>query len=233
MRGTEGLRSHPVRRALALPAAALTLPAAALLLAACARDGRDLRPARPDQRQSILTTTTTVKGASVDTAGDGEGDASAAPTTVKAAPAATKLTMTLPWADNGAIDPSFTCKGAGTSPAVSWKNVPAGTKELALTVTDDDAAGFVHWVIAGLPATATGIPAGAPPAGAAQAFNGNGASGWYGPCPPAGAKHRYRFTLYALAAPSGLVAGADTRTALAAVQRNVVGLDVVFGTFTA
>ena len=113
-----------MRRALALPAAALALPAVALLLAACARDGRDLRPARPDQRQSILTTTTVAKGASADPAGDGEGDA--APTTVKAAPVATKLTMTLPWADNGTIDPSLTCKGAGTSPAVSWKNVQIG-----------------------------------------------------------------------------------------------------------
>lgn len=207
----------------------------ALVVAACARDGRDLRPASPDQRQSILTTTTTAKAASIDDGGDtlddaGDEAALEAPTTV--APATIKLTMTLPWADGAAIDPATTCKGAGTSPAITWTNMPSGTAELALTVTDDDAAGFVHWIMAGIPATATGLAAGAVPDGAVQGKNDNGTAGWFGPCPPAGAKHRYRFTLYALAAPSGMAAGADTRAALAAVQRNVVGLDVAFGTFT-
>lgn len=206
-----------------------------LVVAACARDGRDLRPASPDQRQSILTTTTTAKAASIDDGGDtlddtGDEAALEAPTTV--APATIKLTMTLPWADGAAIDPAATCKGAGTSPAITWTNMPSGTAELALTVTDDDAAGFVHWIMAGIPATATGLAAGAVPDGAVQGKNDNGTAGWFGPCPPAGAKHRYRFTLYALTSPSGMAAGAETRVALAAVQRNVVGLDVAFGTFT-
>lgn len=221
-----------MRRLRALPALAL-FP---LVVAACARDGRDLRPASPDQRQSILTTTTTTKAPSIDDDGGdsiddaGDGTTLDAPTT--AAPPSIKLTMTLPWADGAAIDPAATCKGAGTSPAITWRNLPSGTAELALTVTDDDAAGFVHWIVAGIPATATGLAAGAVPDGAVQGKNDNGTAGWFGPCPPAGAKHRYRFTLYALASPSGMAAGADTRAALAAVQRNVVGLDVAFGTFT-
>ena len=196
-----------MRRLRALPALAL-FP---LVVAACARDGRDLRPARPDQRQSILTTTTTTKAPSIDDGGDsvddaGDGTEQAALAVSTTAAPTIKLTMALPWADGAAIDPAATCKGAGTSPAITWKNLPSGTAELALTVTDDDAAGFVHWIVAGIPATAAGLAAGAVPAGAVQGKNDNGTAGWFGPCPPAGAKHRYRFTLYALAAPSGMAA---------------------------
>jgi Raf kinase inhibitor-like YbhB/YbcL family protein len=200
----------------------LALSALVVLLSACVHDGRALRPPDPDQRQSILTTTTssTVK-ASI-----------GAPSTTGTV-ASTRLTLTLPWADSAAIDPAYTCKGAGTSPAVQWTGVPINAGELAVTVTDDDAQGFVHWVIAGLDPTTSGIAAGTVPTGAAQALNGGATVGWYGPCPPAGAKHRYRFTLYALSSPTGLVNGADTKTALAAVERNVLALDVVFGTFTA
>src|SRR5947209_2328748 len=51
----------------------------------------------------------------------------------------------------GKIPASASCDGAGTPPAFSWANVPAGTVELALTMTDPDADNFVHWVVAGIP----------------------------------------------------------------------------------
>jgi hypothetical protein len=103
----------------------------------------------------------------------------------------------------------FGCSGGNTSPALQWHGAPTGTKSLALTVYDPDAptgSGWWHWVMFDIPATATGLPAGAgnpaagkAPKGAVQTVTDFGKPGFGGPCPPAGDKpHRYVFTLYAL-----------------------------------
>ena len=102
----------------------------------------------------------------------------------------------------------FGCTGGGVSPALNWSGAPAGTKGFALTVYDPDAptgSGFWHWVVANIPASATGLPAGVSPdgkglpAGAIQTRTDGGGTGYLGPCPPVGDKaHRYIFTLYAL-----------------------------------
>ena len=42
----------------------------------------------------------------------------------------------------------FGCSGGNASPALSWKNPPAGTKSFVLTVYDKDAPtglGWMHW----------------------------------------------------------------------------------------
>lgn len=104
----------------------------------------------------------------------------------------------------------FGCSGGNISPALTWKNPPAGTKSYALLVHDPDAptggSGWWHWLVINLPASATGLAAGAGkadgsglPAGASQINTDFGGPGWGGPCPPTGDKpHRYHFTLYAL-----------------------------------
>ena len=92
----------------------------------------------------------------------------------------------------------FTCDGEDRSPLLIWSAPPAGTVELALLVTDDDAGGFVHWAVAGIPPTAGEVGEGAQITGAIEGRNDFGDPGWSGPCPPAGAPHTYRFTLYAL-----------------------------------
>src|ERR1051325_4088571 len=55
------------------------------------------------------------------------------------------------------------CTGEGKSPALEWKNPPAGTKSFALMVHDPDAptggSGFWHWVVYDIPVTATSLPA--------------------------------------------------------------------------
>src|SRR5512144_1462899 len=106
----------------------------------------------------------------------------------------------------------FGCTGENVSPALVWKNVPAGTKSLQLQVHDPDAptgSGFWHWAVYTIPPSTTGLAQGAgnSPAGLpAGAFGGNtdffgtGATGgtrnYGGPCPPAGDRpHRYNFTL--------------------------------------
>jgi Raf kinase inhibitor-like YbhB/YbcL family protein len=104
----------------------------------------------------------------------------------------------------------FGCTGQNISPALNWKNAPAGTKSFAVMVHDPDAptggAGFWHWVVLNLPASTTGLPRGAGtadgkglPAGAKQITTDYGNPGWGGPCPPQGSEpHMYYFTVYAL-----------------------------------
>lgn len=102
----------------------------------------------------------------------------------------------------------FGCTGGNVSPALSWKNAPAGTRSFAVTVYDPDAptgSGWWHWVLINLPADATGLPQGAGsgkgdlPAGALQIRTDFGVAGFGGACPPKGDKpHRYIFTVYAL-----------------------------------
>jgi Raf kinase inhibitor-like YbhB/YbcL family protein len=93
----------------------------------------------------------------------------------------------------------------GHSPPLSWSPGPAGTVAYAVTVVDPDARGFVHWALAGVPATVTSLPeaaspGGVLPAGAVELPNGFGKKGYGGPCPPPGAPHHYVFKLTALGA---------------------------------
>jgi Raf kinase inhibitor-like YbhB/YbcL family protein len=104
----------------------------------------------------------------------------------------------------------FGCTGQNISPALNWKNAPAGTKSFAVMVHDPDAptggAGFWHWAVVNVPASASALPRNAGtgdsanmPAGARQINTDFGAPGWGGPCPPTGNKpHRYNITVYAL-----------------------------------
>src|SRR5262249_19822831 len=146
-------------------------------LTACSHDGRSLRPARPNQTLSIITTTThapTTTAAAVQPGGgDNAGVSSGA-----------GMTITTPWADGAAIESQYTCRGANTSPAVSWSGVPADTKELALAFTDLDADDFVHWVVAGLDPASTGLAAAKVPAGAMPARNCIRAARHYPARPP-------------------------------------------------
>ena len=88
---------------------------------------------------------------------------------------------------------------------MTWTAPPAGTVELALLVTDDDANGYVHWAVAGIPPTAGEKGEGATITGAVEGVNDFGDTGWSGPCPPAGAPHTYRFQLLR-ARPAGRAA---------------------------
>lgn len=136
--------------------------------------------------------------------------------------------------DNRFVLDGFGCKGGNVSPALVWRNAPAGTRSFALQVYDPDApsgSGFWHWAVYNIPPStvtlpqAAGNPAGRLPAGA---FGGNtdfmdtgatGGNGHYGgPCPPEGDRpHRYVFTLYALAVDRIEVAAGVPRTGSAAL----------------
>ena len=86
--------------------------------------------------------------------------------------------------------------------SIAWGGVPEGTAEIAITVVDPDANGFVHWVIASIDPSVQALNIGDVPDGAVQIKNDAGTVGWTGPCPAKGAPHHYVFTLYALTSPS-------------------------------
>ncbi len=103
------------------------------------------------------------------------------------------------------------CGGANISPSLAWSGAPATTKSFALTVFDPDAhgAGWWHWIVFDIPASADALAKGAGsgaaplPAGAIQGANDFGDSAYGGACPPSGSGlHHYEFTLWALDMPA-------------------------------
>ena len=56
------------------------------------------------------------------------------------------------------------CGGGNVSPALEWRNPPAGTRSFALLMHDPDAPGaqgFWHWVVYDIPPATSALPAGA------------------------------------------------------------------------
>ena len=104
---------------------------------------------------------------------------------------------------NGEEIPSrHACEGEDVSPALSWSDVPAGSRALALVVDDPDApvGTFTHWLATGIDPAAGGLAEGQ--SAPVEGQNDFGALGWSGPCPPPGhGAHRYFFRLHALDAP--------------------------------
>jgi len=119
------------------------------------------------------------------------------------------MTLTLQSSDfahQGEMPKICTCDGSDQSPGLSWSEIPAGTKSLALIVDDPDAPDpakpkttWVHWLLYNIPPTTTELPHAVAdlPAGTLQGKNDWKRTGYGGPCPPIG-RHRYFHKLYAL-----------------------------------
>jgi Raf kinase inhibitor-like YbhB/YbcL family protein len=204
----------------------LVVAAALLALAATAcdsGDGENLPPAGPDQTKSILTTTTASGTTNVSVVD---------PNQLGTAPATRSFDVTTVWSDDAPIDPKYSCKGANVSPPVSWSNVPEGTVEIAIVMTDPDANGFVHWAVAGIDPAAGTVAEGAVPATAVQGKNGQGSVGYTGPCPPSGT-HTYLMQVYALNNTTGLANGAAGADLIKAIEANATDSVTISGTFAA
>jgi Raf kinase inhibitor-like YbhB/YbcL family protein len=108
------------------------------------------------------------------------------------------LTVSSPaFAANSMMPAKFTCEGASVNPALHTGEFPSPTKSLAIIMHDPDAAkpgGFTHWVAWNIDPTRD-IPENFK--GGMQGLNGDGKTGYTGPCPPSGT-HHYHFMVYAL-----------------------------------
>ncbi len=169
----------------------------------------------------------------------------------RAAPAPA-MTLTIPaFPDGGQYPVKYSqaapgvATGEGTSPAMTWANVPAGTKSFVLNMHDMDLArnkttdDQAHWVVWNIPATATGMPEGVPKG--SQLADGSyqiSATGpmYRGPGAPAtGPFHHYVFELFALDTTLDVKPAGDafeTRAkVISAIQGHILAKAVYGGLF--
>lgn len=141
----------------------------------------------------------------------------------------------------GPIPARYACEGENISPPLTWGNIPAGTKSLALVVDDPDAPDpaaprrtWVHWLVYNIPPDMPGLDAGVgnrPLAhGMMEGIGNSGRKGYSGPCPPIGT-HRYFHKLYALDVPLGGLQSPDKAELEAAMKGHVLGEAILIGTY--
>ncbi len=117
---------------------------------------------------------------------------------------------------NGAIPAQYTCAGAGISPPLSWRKVPAHAAELVLFVIDDNSAGSsggIRWIVGGIDPSSTGVAAGKLPAGGIIGTNTAGKAAYSSICPAKGKSDTIEFVMYALKKTIPLSTGFQPTTA--------------------
>lgn len=138
----------------------------------------------------------------------------------------------------GNIKGNAFCTGDNISPALNWKNVPAGTKSLALTMVDPEGRGGLgvnHLVAYGIAADVKGFAQN--DLSAAEGFiggkNTQGNGHYNGPCPPVSAGvHHYVFTLIATdLAPDALPAGLTREQLFEKLEGHSKGAAGIIGRF--
>lgn len=153
------------------------------------------------------------------------------------APSVMQLTSTA-FDSDGKIPTRHTGVGEDISPALNWRDAPAGTKAYALICHDPDAPlvtpagnyGFVHWVLYNIPASTTELVEGC--SDYTQGVNDAGNSGYNGPMPPEGhGQHRYYFWLIALGQDSQLEEGLSLWQLLKAIEPDILGMNRLVGTY--
>ncbi len=151
------------------------------------------------------------------------------------------FSLTSPAFRNGERIPTkYTADGSDISPPLQWTDPPEGTQELALLCDDPDAPVGVwnHWVIYGLSPELRKLPEGLAKTEklshphATQGSNTWPKTGYWGPAPPKGQTHRYRFTLYALSTKLDLDPGATRDELLAAMQGCTLGTAMLEGVYS-
>lgn len=144
--------------------------------------------------------------------------------------------------NEGTIPKKYTCDGEDVSPPLQWTETPAGTKSFALIMDDPDAppGTWVHWVLYDLPGEIQKLDENFPKTeqhasgakhGSCWGVNDFSRTGYYGPCPPPGAPHRYYYKLYALDQALNLPAKASKPELLKAMEGHIVGEAQLMGRY--
>ena len=139
----------------------------------------------------------------------------------------------------GAIPVEDSCRGTGAAPPLSWGDVPAATRSIAVVVVDPDAPNgtFTHLAAYNLPPTRRSLPSEAlqsigPGSALQTAKNSLGGSGFAPICPPSGV-HHYHFRVLALDNVLDLPPGATASDVQHAAEGHVLAEGELVGTFAA
>ena len=201
--------------------------AAVVFLAACNDDGRTLVPPSSGQNASVSTPST----APVVTDGvSGQVVETTAPEVTVAD--LTSPALIAPWTEGTSIPARYTCDGPNIAPALSWSGAPATTVEIAVTLTDLQAPGFVHWAMSGIDPQSTTLAESVVPEFAITSTNSAGADGYTGPCPPANEIHRYELTVHFLSQQTELASGGPAADLLAFIDGATLASASVTGSFS-
>jgi Raf kinase inhibitor-like YbhB/YbcL family protein len=144
------------------------------------------------------------------------------------------------FAPGGPLPRRVTADGAGVSPPLSWRNIPAEATALALIVEDADSPTpepLVHAIVVDIDPREVGLAEGifsGPPAVAPEKLGRNSylTLGWLPPDPPPGhGVHRYAFQVFALAASEPLSKSPGRRELAAAIHKHSLGRGCLIGTY--
>lgn len=107
---------------------------------------------------------------------------------------------------DGLLASDVTCDGTGSTPSLTWRNPPVGTKSFVILMSTDPGDGVLkyNWVNYNLPGTLGGVAKNSVLLGT----QGQGSDGptlaYQPPCSLGPGLKKYKFTLYALSLPSPL-----------------------------
>jgi Raf kinase inhibitor-like YbhB/YbcL family protein len=162
--------------------------------------------------------------------------------TINAQDAAKPITVSSPaFKDGQPIPEEYTAYGEGKSIPLSWSNLPAGTRSIAVVMDDPDARTprpFVHWLIYNIPPDTKTLDPSLPtkpkldvPRGALQGTNSRQSVGYFGPRPPRGdPPHHYHVKVFALNQELKLEPGATEPELEKAMEGHILGQGELVGT---
>ena len=137
--------------------------------------------------------------------------------------------------------PDFHCKeNQNVSPALTWCDIPEGTRDLVLIVEnpESDMGISTHWLLYNIPPQISGIPSGVSReeildtlGGATHGINDYGMYGWDGMTPGLPDPRYYFFRLFALREPLNLNAGMIKSQVIDAMEGKAIEVAELLGTY--
>jgi len=144
------------------------------------------------------------------------------------------------FAPDSQLPQRFTADGAGESPPLRWRNVPAEAATLALIVEDADSPTpepLVHAIVVDIDPREIGLVEGiynGPAKASPEKLGRNSylSVGWLPPDPPPGhGVHRYAFQVFALAAGAPLSKSPGRGELATAIRERALGRGCLIGTY--
>jgi phosphatidylethanolamine-binding protein (PEBP) family uncharacterized protein len=156
-----------------------------------------------------------------------DGSVTYAPIPGELIPQAGEMALSSPaFALNEPLPKAYTCDGAGISPPLEWKDVPAHAAALVLLAIDlssNGSNGGIRWIVGDIDPDSHGVAAGQVPAGGVVGANAEGKAAYGAVCPASGKESWVEFQLYALSQKIGLAPGFEAAEAESAYAGLLLG----------